>query len=80
MFETFLNLAKLFNGAQLAVLAAEGGIALDYVGAQLRYCSVDRERQYALLTYHALVRDWDGEMATTFAMVVVTEKGFYVDI
>lgn len=79
MFEVFLNLAKLFTGPQLAVLAFEGNLNLDIVGAQLRFCNVDRDRRFALLTFHVLVRV-DGELAASHAMVVVREEGFYMDI
>lgn len=79
MFDTFLKLAKLFTGPQLAVLAFEGGVNLDIVGAQMRYCTVEPGKNFALVTYHVLVRS-GGELAASFAMVVVTEKGFYMDI
>lgn len=79
MFEVFLQLAKLFTGPQLKVLAFEGGVNLDIVGASLRYCNVDANRKFALLTFHVIARD-GGELATSHAMVVVRPEGFYMDI
>lgn len=75
-FDTLLEVARTFRGAQLGAVARAQGRTLEVAGAALRSVAHQQGRDFAVLTFDVLVKDDDMQHVTGALLLAVSPKGY----